>query len=211
MKHFVIISLAVIAVIVIVFVSPALSSKQDEKITAFNNSLKLEENKEYEKAIDEILLVYNENKSNYLLNLRLGWLYYTLADYQTSKKYYSEAAKINPKSIEPLFGLTLPLSALNEWKEVNLAYEQILEIDMNNFTANLRVGQIYLNNGDYSNAKKYLETAYQLFPAEFEPNLSLGWTYYYLGDKLKAKELFTAALMLSKDNKLAAEGMQLVK
>ena len=211
MKNFVFISLAVIFVIVIVFVTSALSPKQDEKITAFSNSLKLEEKGDYKKAAEELIKVLEENKSDYLINVRLGWLYYNLKDNITSKKYYLEAVKIKSNSVEPLLGLTYPLAALNEWKEVNTTYTKILKIDPNNFTANLRLGQIYLTNGDYANAKKFLEKAYELYPAEFEPNLSLGWTYYYLGNKAKAKELFTAALMLNCDNKLALEGMQLVK
>jgi len=211
MKNFVFISLAVVIVIIMVFVTSALSPKQDEKITAFSNSLKFEEKGDYKKAIGELTKVLEENKSDYLLNLRLGWLYYNLKDYKNSKKYYLEAGKIKSTSVEPLLGLTYPLAELNEWKEVNATYTKILKIDPNNFTANLRLGQIYLTNGDYSNAKKYIEKAYELYPAEFEPNLSLGWTYYYLGNKARAKELFTAALMLSNDNKLALEGMQLVK
>lgn len=211
MKNYVTYSLLAIAVILIIFITQAGSLLQDEKITAFNASLVYEGQGDYKKATDELLKVYEKNKSNYLFNVRLGWLYYETKDYSNSKKYYQEAIKINQTSIEALTGITLPLAALKEWNEVQAAYENILKIDPNHYTANLRLGQIYLANASYANAKKYLETANHQYPAEYEPNLSLGWTYYYLGNTAKAKELLTNALMLSPNDSLATQGLKLVR
>ena len=80
-----------------------------------------------------------------------------------------------------------------------------------NYSANLRLGQIYLQNSDYNNAKKYLEIAYNSFPSYYEPNLSLGWNYYYLGYKDKAKTLLTQALMLNEGDSLATAGLNLIR
>jgi len=211
MKNYVTYSLLAITVILIIFITQAGSLTQDEKVTAFNTSLIHEGNGDFNKAIDELLKVYEKNKGSYLFNVRLGWLYYETKDFLNSKKYYREAVKINPVSVEALIGITFPLAALNEWNEVQAAYENILKIDPNNFTANLRLGQIYLTNGSYANARKCLELANSLYPVEYEPNLSLGWTYYYLGNTAKAKELLTNALMLSPNDSLATQGLKLVK
>ncbi|MHC1736496.1 MAG: tetratricopeptide repeat protein [Ignavibacteriaceae bacterium] len=211
MKNYVTYGLLAITVILIIFITQAGSLLQDEKITAFNASLVYEGKGDLTKAIDELLKVYEKNKSNYLLNVRLGWLYYETKDYSNSKKYYQEAIKLNQSSIEAMTGITLSLSALKEWNEVQAVYENILKIDPNHYTANLRLGQIYLSNASYANAKKYLETANLQYPAEYEPNLSLGWTYYYLGNTAKAKELLTNALMLSPNDSLATQGLMLVK
>jgi len=211
MKNYVTYSLLAIAVILIIFITQAGSLLQDEKITAFNASLVYEGKGDFKKAIDELQKVYEKNKSNYLFNVRLGWLYYETKDYSNSKKYYQEAININQSSIEAMTGITLPLAALKEWNEVQIMYENILKIDPNHYTANLRLGQIYLESGSYANAKKYLETANLQYPAEYEPNLSLGWTYYYLGNTAKAKELLTNALMLSPNDTLATQGLKLVK
>ncbi|HOJ18701.1 MAG: DUF2225 domain-containing protein [Ignavibacteriales bacterium] len=211
MKNYVTFSLMAIALILIIFITQAGSLLQDEKITSFNASLVYEGKGEYKLAIDELNKIYDKYKNNYLFNVRLGWLYYNVKDYKKSKEYYKEAIKINPQSIEAMTGFTMPLSALGDWNEVQATYENILKIDQNNYTANLRLGQIYLANGSYANAKKYLETANRLFPAEYEPNLSLGWTYYYLGNTASAKELLTNALMLSPNDSLALQGLKLVK
>ena len=187
------------------------STTPDEKVKPFNESIRHEKNGSLDKAIESLKSIYSSNKNNYLLNIRLGWLYYQKKEYSKSMEYYSEAIKINPKSIETKLGLTLPLSAKNEWDKVKEQYLDILEIDNMDYTANLRLGQIYLQNSDYNNAKKHLEIAYNSFPSYYEPNLSLGWTYYYLGNKDKAKMLLTQALMLNEGDALAKEGLNLIR
>ena len=211
MKKFVFLS-AAISIIILVFFAIKLNSKTtDEKVKAFNESIKLESDGKIDKAIEPLLTIYNTNKDNYLVNLRLGWLYYQKKDYSKSKNYYSEAVRLNSKSIDAKLGLTLPLSALNEWNKIKDLYLDILKTNSMDYTANLRLGQIYLQNGNYNDAKKHLEIAYNSYPSYYEPNLSLGWTYYYLGNRDKAKALFTQALMLSEGDKLAAEGLKLLE
>lgn len=211
MKKYAVASGLLIVMILLFFAIQLRSSTTDEKVKAFNESLKHENNKNIDKAIESLKSIYDSNKDNYLINIRLGWLYYQKKDYTKSKEYYSEAIKLNSKSIEAKLGLTLPLSANNEWDKVKDQYKEILKIDAMDYTANLRLGQIYLQNADYNNAKKHLEVAYNSFPSYYEPNLSLGWTYYYLGNKEKAKMLLTQALMLNEGDSLAEEGLKLLR
>ncbi len=211
MKKFVITSVVFITMILLFFAIKLNSSTSDEKVKPFNESIKFEKNGSLDKAIESLKSIYTSNKNNYLLNLRLGWLYYQKKDYSKSSEYYSEAIKINPKSIEAKLGLTLPLSAKNEWDKVKEQYLDILKINDMDYSANLRLGQIFLQNSDYDNAKKHLEIAYNSFPSYYEPNLSLGWTYYYLGAKDKAKMLFTQTLMLNEGDSLAEEGLKLIR
>lgn len=211
MKKFTITAMVFISLILLFFAVKLNSTTQDEKVNAFNESIKYEANGNIAKAIESLKTIYASNKSNYLINLRLGWLYYNKKDYANSKEYYYEAIKINPKSIEAKLGITLPLAAKGEWEKVKEQYFEILAIDSKDYTANLRLGQIYLQNADYKNAKKHLEIVYELFPGYYEPNLSLGWTYYYLGNKEKAKTLLTQALMLNEGDTLALEGLKLIR
>lgn len=210
MKRYLLISLTASAAILIFFASTIMSQDPQTNVKAFNASIKQENNGNYKGAIDELLKVYKDNQNDYLFNLRLGWLYYNKEDYTSSKKYYSLANKINP-TVEAKLGLVYPLAALNDWEGVKKTYNEIIKADANNYTANLRLGQIYLNSSDFNNAKTYLEKVYKLYPGEYEPNLSLGYTYYYLGSGQKAKELLTKALMLSPGDSLATAGLKLVK
>jgi tetratricopeptide (TPR) repeat protein len=211
LKKYLIVSITLIAMIMLLFLISLNSRTLDEKVKSFNESIKHENEGNIDKAIESLTPNYNANKDNYLFNIRLGWLYYQKKDYSKSKEYYSTAANNNPKSIEAQIGLTLPLSANNEWDKIKAIYLGILKVDVMNYTANLRLGQIYLQNGDYNNAKKYLEIAHNSFPSYYEPNLSLGWTHYYLGNHDKAKILLTQALMLNAGDSLATEGLKLIR
>lgn len=211
MKKFTLLSLAFTAVILITVSS--MNSPQDasKKIKSFNSSINYETQNKLSEALNEMKNIYGDNKNDYLVNLRLGWLHYLSGDFGSSKKYYTSAVKINKNSIEAKLGLTLPLSYLGEWDAIKNLYWDIIKIDEYNYTANLRLGQIYLANAEYGNAKKFLEKAHKYFPGEYEANLSLGWTNYYLGDRQKAKELWVNAKMLSPDDSLATQGLQLIK
>jgi tetratricopeptide (TPR) repeat protein len=212
MKKYIVMSSALIVVIITLLNSNVLSQRKSSKTDAFHESLKLETAQEYKKGLQALEAIYKDNKDDYLVNLRLGWLSYLAKNYDASKNYYNAAYDISKsKSVEALLGRTYPLSALNDWDGVAASYNAVLKLDPMNYTANLRLGQIYLNRGAYADAKNFLEKAYTNFPGSYEPNLSLGWTYFYLGDKKKAESLLTSALMLSPGDTLALKGLKLVK
>lgn len=212
MKKFTVLSSILILGILAVLVTQVLSQKTPNKVDAFHESLKKESANDYKKSLQTLIGIYNENKDDYLINLRLGWVNYLVRSYEESKKYYGKAfALTGNKSIEALLGQTYPLAALNDWDGVFTAYLSILKIDPMHYTANLRLGQIMLQRGSYAEAKSYLEKAHTAYPGAYEPNLSLGWAQYYLGNKQRAELLLTTALMLSPGDTLATKGLSLLK
>ena len=181
-------------------------------IHSINNSLIFENNSKYEQAIKEVKNALESNNKNYMLNLRLGWLYYQKGDFQESVKYYRSAFNISgKKSVEALLGDVYPQSYLKNWSEVEADYKSVLKLDPNNYTANLKLGQIFLYRADYVPAEKYLSKVHELYPGDYSSNLSLAYTYYYLGNNSKSKELFTNVLMLSPRDSLAIKGLMLMK
>ena len=205
-------SIIVILVSTFILTNVVFSQQKDEKISAFNASINEATKGNYQKAIDVLLNIYKNNENDYLINLRLGYLYYLQKRYDKSIEYYKKAIQLtNEKSIEPFLGLTLPLASQEKWSEVEKAYQKILSIDPNNYTANLRLGQIYFNRKDYSKAENYLKKVYNFYPSDYEANLYLGWTYFYLNKKSDAKFHFVNTLMVSENDKSALEGMKLVK
>lgn len=173
--------------------------------------MQYEKNKNYQQALSVLEKIYSDNAKDYFVNLRMGWLYYNLQSYDKSEKYYRLAAEINSKSVEAMIGLTYPLAAKEQWKEVESLYQKILKIDGMNYTANLRLGQMYLYRADYTGAKKYLERIYYVYQSDYELNLYFGWVMYYLGDKNNAREMFTRVLMQNSKDASANEGYNLVK
>jgi len=203
----------IIAVLILFLATNIIANnvQSEKKINAFSSSVKYEKSKDYDNAIKEIQNIYSEYKDDYLVNIRLGWLYYLNNKQDLSIKYYSEAIRLSDNSIEGLLGLTLPYSAKEDWVKVKDIYENILSKDPYNYTANINLGQIYLNKKDYLNAKKFFTTVYNNYPGDYTACLYLGWTYYYLGSNSNAEQLFTDTLILDPNNTSAIKGLALVK
>lgn len=196
----------------IIFTRSVFSQANDERISAFNKSINLALKQNYFQATTELLNIYKNHSNDYLINLRLGYLYYLQNKYDESIKYYKKAIELASKnSLEPFLGLTLPYAGKENWNEVEKIYQKILSIDPKNYTANLRLGQIYFNRKDYGKAEKYLIKVYNYYPSDYEANLYLGWTYFYLNKKSDAKKHFVYTLMVSENDKSALEGLRLVK
>lgn len=189
----------------------AMNNMQDDRLKAFKESLSEESIGNYDSALELMWQLSKKYTNDYLVMLRMGWLNYLLKDYDASYKYYKEAVRLSDSSIEALLGLTYPLSAQEKWDEITTIYKQIIDEDEYNYTANLNLGQIYLNNKNYLNAKIVLEKVYELYPSDYDINLYLGWTYYYLGNKSKARSLFENALIMNSSSTSAIEGLNLVR
>lgn len=213
MKKFIYyLGILIILVSTIILNRVVFSQQNDSKIKAFNNSINQALKGNYQKAIDELINIYKDNSNDYLVNLRLGYLYYLQKNYDESINYYKKAISLtNQKAIEPLLGLTLPIAAKEKWSELEKIYFEILALDQKNYTANLRLGQICFNRKEYLKAETYFKQVFDLYPSDYEANLYLGWTYFYLNKKSEAKKHFINTLMVSENDKSAMEGLKLVK
>ncbi len=201
-----------ITIILALMVSPLFAGEiSDEKYKAFYSSVLEESNEDYEEAIEIMNKIYDKYAGDYLTNLRMGWLYYLKGEYNKSVEYYQKAVRISNNSVESLLGLTYPLALQNEWEQIERIYIGILAKDPWNYSANLRLGQIYLNRSEYAKAKPYLEKVYHNYPGDYEANLSMAWYYYYTESKMKSKELFINALIIDPESDVAKEGLELLK
>jgi len=197
-----------ISIILITLTSKS-SFAQSDIETAFSNSYTMEYNGEYSKSSLELKKVYS--KDSYEINVRLGWLNYMSGQYTESVTYYNRASSIMPLSIESLLGITYPLSAMGNWEQVIKAYNGILNIDKNNYTANLKLGQIYLNRTEYQKAQAYFKLLLNQFPFTYDVVLNTAWNNYYLGKYREATVLFNKALLINPGDESAKKGLELIK
>jgi len=186
-----------------------LSHAQSKLETAFSDSYKMELNGEYSKASLELKKVYS--KDSYEINARLGWLNYMAGQYTESVTYYNRASSIMPLSIEALLGITYPLSAMGNWEQVIKAYNSILKIDPNNYSANLKLGQIYLNRTEYKMAQAYFTLLLNQFPFTYDVVINTAWNNYYLGKFREAGILFNKVLLINPSDESATKGIELIK
>jgi len=173
---------------------------------AFSESYPHEYNKDYTKAITAMDKVYIA--SSYEINLRLGWLTYLNGDYLKSQTYYKNAIKLMPNSIEAKLGYAYPTGALENWEDIIKLYNAILSIDVNNYTVNTRMAQIYYSRKDFNKAKSFAEKINKQYPFDYAMNLLLGKVNISLGNLTLAKPHLNKALLY---NPSSAEVLGLLK
>lgn len=192
----------VLLVLGLPFAAPA---QQTEQAAAFAASYTAEAKADYTEAIAALKAVY---ASSYEQNLRLGWLYFLAKNYTVSISYYQKAVEQRPYALEPKFGLVKPLNALNQVDKLLGLYEAILKIDAQNTQANYWVGVIYLNRKAYDKAARYFERVVNLYPFDYDVNLSLAWTYLNLGRKADARTLYQRVLLIRPGDTDALAGLK---
>ncbi|GAB3824048.1 tetratricopeptide repeat protein [Hymenobacter jeollabukensis] len=172
---------------------------------AFASSYAAEAKGEYADAIAALKKGY---AGTYEQNLRLGWLYFLAKNYPVSEAYYQKAVEQRPYAIEPKLGLVKPLNALNKVERMQELYQAILKIDPQNTQANYWLGVIFLNRKSYESAARYFEKVVNLYPFDYDANLSLAWAYLNLGKKTEARVLYGKALLIRPGDATATAGLK---
>jgi len=198
------------AVLIILFGTLKLTAQNGKPVLdAFAGSYVAEADRDYAKAIEYLQKLYD--RQSYEMNLRLGWLYYLKGSYPESVHHYKIATDLKPLAIEPKFGLVLPAAAMGNWENVRKQYLEILTIDPQNTLANYRLGYIYYNIQNYTDAYKHFEKVVNLYPFDYDGLLMYAWTNFRLGKLREAKVLFNKVLLYSPDDPSALEGLLLIQ
>lgn len=178
----------------------------NNKLSAFSSSYEKEYTQNYDEAIKALEKIYA--KDDYEVNLRLGWLYYSKADYNKSVAFYKNAVVLKPSSVEAKLALVNPLSYLGNWDEIVTIYEEILKIDTKNYTVNYRLSLIWYNRKKYTQALTYAKAIQPIYPFDYETNLLLGKINIALGNITDAKNTLQKAILY---NPLATEPIEILK
>lgn len=181
---------------------------QNALSAAFARSYGHEAKLNYPEAINVLKEVYD--RSSYETNLRLGWLYYKSAMHKESLGYYKIAASLMPYAIEAKLGCTYPAAALGNTAELISQYDQVLNIDPQNTTANYWRGMIHYDKKEYAQAFKYFERLVNLYPFGHDGLLMFAWTNLRLGKTREALVLFSKVLLVDPTDKSALEGLELM-
>ena len=174
--------------------------------SAFSKSYVAENQGNYSVAINEMKPIYQE--SDYISNIRLGWLNYLAKQYNESISYYKKAIALKPYAIEARLGCVKPLSAIENWEKVKEEYTEILKIDPLNTTTNYWLGVIYYNRKDYKTAVSLFEKVVNLYPLDYDSVIMLAWSKMFNNNHTDAKLLFQQALIIRPNDTSALSGLQ---
>ncbi len=181
------------------------------ELETFKKSISEEANANYGKAIELMEKIYKDNRNEYLINLRLGWLKHQTMQYAESIKYYNNAIKLSDNCVEALLAITYPLAELSKWDELIDTYDTILDKDEQNYVATKQLGIIYFNRKNYRKSKGYFNDLLTNYPSDYYANLYLGWNYYNLGSNSIAEKYFLSLLLFYPNDKSAKDGLKLLK
>ncbi|MFK7905690.1 MAG: tetratricopeptide repeat protein [Chitinophagales bacterium] len=126
-------------------------------------------------------------------------------------KYYDQAAKIDPLSIESLYAKALFLQENKREDEALKEYTRIISISPQYQDAHYNTGYIYFKKGEYERAKKSFHGAVRVSPAFAKAYYMRGYCDEKLGDKEAAKGDYERAVNFDPELSLAQEGLDRVK
>lgn len=198
----------VILTILLVFTS-FITSAQYPNQAAFSLSYTKEYAKDFDGAIATIKAI--STSDNYFTNLRLGWLYYSNANYQNAEQYYLLASKLKPTSVEALLGLANATYGLKKWTELNSVYQKILVLDPNNITANYSLALSAYYAKQYIESEKFSQKILKLYPFDYNANLLMAGTKLSLAKIAEAKSYYQTVLLISPTDATALEVLNSLK
>ncbi len=155
------------------------------------------------------ILKSSYDKSNYFLNLRLGWLSYLSGSYLEAVQYYKTASELKPEAIEPLLGLAIPTEAMGNKNDLKTIYETILKKDPMNTSVHYKLGNLYYGKQEYDSAYVHFEKVVDLYPFDYDGLLMYAWANYQVGKNPEARILFYKVLCLSPGDQSAMRGLTL--
>jgi Flp pilus assembly protein TadD len=110
---------------------------------------------------------------------------------------WQDAAPTAPPSEQPLLNLAIALIHRGEVAEAKPLLLHAIAIAPADPRIQEQLGQICLQQGDFSDAEKYLKTAVHLDPDKSNLHFLLGQAYRHLGHQQEAKAEFDAAARLA--------------
>lgn len=141
--------------------------------------------------------------------MAMGNLMYDVELFETSIKYFRQAALMAPDECQALMGLANAYTELRSPKAIAL-YLQILEVDATLPEVHFNLGNAYYNTDQLGNAvKAYLEEI-RLNPSKIASYYNLGNCYYRLGDHKKAMYYFLETLRLDPKHEEAVHNLNFV-
>jgi tetratricopeptide (TPR) repeat protein len=169
--------------------------KGNEIDDIWTQTFNLERQGEYAKAaaIIEPLLNGDENREYVLL--RYAWLAYQQRNHNDAVRYYKQALKINPASIDARLGLSLPLLAQSDWNTAEVYLRQIVTISPWNYTAHSRLFACEEGLQQWEQLASHADAFSRHYPGDATALVYLARAKHKIGDKVTANEVYQQVLI----------------
>ncbi len=132
----------------------------------YNKSYNYEKMAQYSEAIKVVVPIYHQYPKGYMINLRLGWLFYLNNKIQDSTKYYKQASLITPSAIAPKLGLIQIHLNQSHFSEAELLTYNILKLDYYNYYGNYYTIIALIGEKKYNIAIDIIQKMLALYPVD---------------------------------------------
>lgn len=124
-------------------------------------------------------------------------------------EYFNTALSIRPKSAEALYNKGMFLQAGGKFKEAKQVYEQLIEVDPDNFLGYYNSGYLYLTEFQkYDSALYYFDQVLALEPGYIDAEFNRGVCFEQMGENQKAIAIYRKVLQQDPQYTLAAKGLE---
>jgi tetratricopeptide (TPR) repeat protein len=189
-------------VLTFIFSSNSFAFTQEET-TLINESYRSEATKDYAQAISKMTKVHEENKSDYFVNFRMGWLFNLVKKYDKTTEYYEQAAKSSPESLEPWLALSiLNLNLGNNDKLLNVT-EEILKRAPTNYYGLQRGTTACIKLKKFELGLSKVSKALEMYPTDTIFLEQKGYILKQMNKTSESKKVLEFLLLLSPENAYA--------
>lgn len=150
--------------------------------------------KEFSKALEIYLLLFQGNPKNESYAISCGNCYDALGDKDKAIEYYLDAVKINRKSEAALLNLSTIYYELSDFDKSAEYARRCLDISEKNSAAWQNLANIAFCGAKYETALEYYQHMYQNNPNSYIAMINIANTYYCLGKYVLALDFAKKSL-----------------
>ena len=184
--------------------APASGSAQ-----SWQASLSAESSRDYDSALKQVTAYQSSGGNAFLATIRTAWLYYLKQDYQNAAKFYLQAERLQPSSINPLLGLLRVSEAENDGAGIQKAAQSVLHVDPLNYRAQMASAYQQYTARSYAMALASYRRVLTYYPDDMTALSGEGWSLYYLGQRDEAAIDFQTLLGINAEDAWAQKGYAL--
>lgn len=161
----------------------------------------LEETGEIDKAIESYQEALLDDSKHFESLLHLGYIFLE-KDVNLAKDYFSNAAKVNPQSLEALYNMAMIAQENDNPDEALKIYSEMLRINPSHKLAMYNSGYVHLvYKQDFPKAISFFNQAILVDSTYADAYFNRGYSYELSGDKESAKADYQKVLQLNPDYK----------
>ncbi len=153
----------------------------------------LQKKGEFSRAAERLRQAPAIQKDEYAL-LRIAYLNYLDGRHNESIRYYEQALKRNPHSLDARLGITLPLIAQQRWRQVKAQMEQLLRSAPWHYGAHIKLMLAEEGLADWPTLARHATSLTKAYPSDASSWVYLARASLWSGDEERAKAAYQEVL-----------------